>query len=167
MQRLLKQSFIKIDCFKQWQTTQFPCLSMGKVFLFGPLILTNNWRFWTNILNISLDRNFPCIHDIVMGIRSVSPTTLIMIIRLEPRQSSVLTSTAQDYLTYLTEKAPGIYRCLQVIDLCKISNHQWWTVRWQYWLAVYNRGQITSLVTHHGKSDWRREFKCKQTFWKL
>ena len=49
---------------------------MGKVSLFGPLILTNNWGFRTNILNISLDRNFPYIHDIVMGIRSVSPTTL-------------------------------------------------------------------------------------------
>ena len=44
---------------------------MGKVFLFGPLIITNNWGFRTNILNISLDRNFPYIHDIVMGMRSV------------------------------------------------------------------------------------------------
>ena len=49
---------------------------MGKVFLFGPLILTNYWGFRTNILNISLDRNFPYIHDIVMEIRSVSPCTL-------------------------------------------------------------------------------------------
>ena len=53
---------------------------MDKVFLFGPLILINNRSFRTNILNISLDRNFPYIHDIVMGIRSVSPTTLIGII---------------------------------------------------------------------------------------
>ena len=52
---------------------------MDKVFLFGPLILTNNWSFRTNIPNISLDRNFPYIHDIVMGIRSVSPTTLILV----------------------------------------------------------------------------------------
>ena len=44
--------------------------------LFGHLILTNNWGFSTNVLNISLDRIFPCIHDIVMGIRSVSPSTL-------------------------------------------------------------------------------------------
>ena len=29
------------------------------------------------MLNISLDRKFPYIHDIVMGIRSVSPGTLI------------------------------------------------------------------------------------------
>ena len=49
---------------------------MGKVFLFGPLILTNNWDFRTNILNISLDKEFPYIHDIVMGIRSVSLGTL-------------------------------------------------------------------------------------------
>ena len=51
---------------------------MGKVFLFGPLILTNNWGFRTNILNISLDGNFPYIHDILMGIRSVSPISLIV-----------------------------------------------------------------------------------------
>ena len=37
-----------------------------------PLILTNNWGFRTNILNISLDRNFPYIYDIVMGICPVS-----------------------------------------------------------------------------------------------
>ena len=49
---------------------------MDKVFLYGPLIFTNNWDFRTNILNISLDRDFPYIHDIVMGIPSVSPTTL-------------------------------------------------------------------------------------------
>ena len=69
--------FIKIDHFKQRKITPFPCLSMGKVFLFGPLIVTNNWGFRTNILNISLDRKFPYIHDIVMGIHSVSPGTLI------------------------------------------------------------------------------------------
>ena len=46
------------------------------VFLFGPQILTNNWGFRTNILDISLDRNFHYIHDIGMGIRSVSPGTL-------------------------------------------------------------------------------------------
>ena len=50
---------------------------MSKVFLFGPLILTNNWGFRTNILNISSDRNFPYIHNIVMEIRSVSLSTLI------------------------------------------------------------------------------------------
>ena len=49
---------------------------MGKVFLFGSLILTNKWDYRTNILNISLDRNFPYIHDIVMVIRSVTPITL-------------------------------------------------------------------------------------------
>ena len=52
--------------------TILPCLSIDKVFLFGPLILTNNWSFRTNILNISLDRNFPHVYDIVMGICSVS-----------------------------------------------------------------------------------------------
>ena len=52
---------------------------MDKVFLFGPMILTNNWSFRTNILNISLDRHFPYSHDIVMGIRSVSHTTLMCI----------------------------------------------------------------------------------------
>ena len=57
MQRILKQSFIKIYCFKQLQTTPFPCLSMSS--LFGTLILTNNWGFRTNILNISSDTNFP------------------------------------------------------------------------------------------------------------
>ena len=40
---------------------------------------TNNWNFRTNTLNISFDRNFPYIHDIVMGIHSVSPTTLIQL----------------------------------------------------------------------------------------
>ena len=49
---------------------------MGEVFLFGPLILTNNWGFRTNTRYISLDKNFPYIHDIVMGIHSVSPSTL-------------------------------------------------------------------------------------------
>ena len=55
---------------------------MGKVFLFGLLILTNNWGFRTNILDISLDRNFLYIHGIVMGIRSVSRGTLIRIVGL-------------------------------------------------------------------------------------
>ena len=36
----------------------------------------------TNILNISLDRNFPYIHDIVIGIRSVSPGTLRKLSRI-------------------------------------------------------------------------------------
>ena len=49
---------------------------MGKVFLFGPLILTNNWGLRNNILNISLDRNFLYIHDIIIRIRTVPPSTL-------------------------------------------------------------------------------------------
>ena len=56
-----------------------PMLVNGKSL--GPLILTNNWSFRTNILNISLDRNFAYVRDIVMGIRSVSPTTLNAIYR--------------------------------------------------------------------------------------
>ena len=53
-----------------------PMLVNGQSSYLDLLILTNNWIFRTNILNISLDRNSPYIHDIVMGICSVSPTTL-------------------------------------------------------------------------------------------
>ena len=55
-----------------------PMLVNGKSL--EPLILTNNWSFRTNILNITLDRNLPYIYDIVMGTRSVSPTTLIHVL---------------------------------------------------------------------------------------
>ena len=40
------------------------------------MVLSTNRDLSNFIINISLDRNFPYIHDIVMGIPSVSPGTL-------------------------------------------------------------------------------------------